>query len=90
MCYSLKLVTRVGSFGDPANKFRSLYCSGICMAIIEIGRRWHGRLDANCWSIPLTVTTLERVRVSAKASNDPGVVHPIPRENRSLLASAHQ
>lgn len=45
------------------------YRSGICMAIIEIGRR-EERIRRSPEPIPLTVTTDSLVRVSAKLENE--------------------
>ena len=45
------------------------YRSGICMAIIEIGRR-EERIRRSPGPIPLTVTTDSLVRVSAKLENE--------------------
>lgn len=45
------------------------YHSGICMAVIEIGRR-EKRIRRSPGPIPLTVTTDSLVRVSAKLENE--------------------
>lgn len=61
------------------------YRSGICMAIIEIGRR-EKRIRRSAGPIPLTVTTDSLVRVSAKLENESSH-HVVFRSIFSLLLS---